>query len=65
MTNNVEYYSTGMLDITGVTFLILLILKLFKLIDISWWWVTVPLWGPLTLLLLIFIIFYVITLLRI
>lgn len=36
-------------------FLIFLVLKLCKVIDWSWWWVTAPLWilGALALLILI------------
>lgn len=33
----------------GVLFLIFLILKLTHYIDWSWWWVTAPLWIPITL----------------
>ena len=32
-----------------VLFLVFLILKLTSNIDWSWWWVTSPLWVPLTL----------------
>jgi len=56
-TKDINY---GM-DFPGVIFFILLTLKLFKLIDISWWWVTAPLWIPwgiIILILLIFFIFY-------
>ena len=47
--------STGV-DVTTVIFLILLILKLFKVIDISWWWVFSPLLIGLGLGLLAFLI---------
>ena len=29
-----------------VVFLIFLVLKLMGIIAWSWWWVTLPLWGP-------------------
>ena len=39
-----------------VLFLIFLMLKLTDKIDWSWWWVTSPLWAPLAVVLIIFII---------
>ena len=33
-----------------VLFLIFLVLKLTKVIDWSWWWVTAPLWIPIMIL---------------
>ena len=30
--------------ITGTAFVLFLILKLFNIINWSWWWVTAPLW---------------------
>lgn len=37
-------------------FLVFLILKLLKVIAWSWWWITVPLWGSLILILTIMLI---------
>ena len=37
-----------------VLFLIFLTLKLTGNIDWSWWWITSPLWIPLTILLIVF-----------
>jgi uncharacterized membrane protein (DUF485 family) len=34
----------------GVLFLVLLVLKLTGFIAWSWWWITVPLWGPAAIL---------------
>nr|QMS48011.1 hypothetical protein WG33_0210 [uncultured bacterium] len=31
----------------GALFLVFLVLKLTKVIDWSWWWITAPFWGPL------------------
>ena len=31
-------------------------LKLCKVIDWSWWWVTAPFWGPIALLLAVLIV---------
>lgn len=40
----------GVLGLLGVAFVVL---KLMKIIDWSWWWVTLPFWGELALLLII------------
>ena len=37
----------------NLLFLVFLVLKLTKVIDWSWWWVTAPLWGPLALVLVV------------
>lgn len=37
-------------------FLALAFLKTFGFLSVSWWWVTVPLWLPLSLLLMLFLI---------
>lgn len=42
--------STG-LSFGSVLFFIFLIMKLTHYIDWSWWWVTAPLWLPITVLL--------------
>lgn len=47
-------------DITTVIFLILLILKLCKVIDISWWWVFSPLLIGVGLTVLILLILMII-----
>ena len=47
----------GIFGILGVVFVIL---KLTGYIDWSWWWVTVPFWGVLTVQLLAAIIVYLI-----
>lgn len=36
--------TTGGIGFTGALFLVFLVLKLTKVIDWSWWWVTSPLW---------------------
>lgn len=43
----------GVLGLLGIAFVIL---KLTKVIDWSWWWVTLPFWGGLVLILIGFII---------
>lgn len=41
--------SSGGIGITGVLFIVFLVLKLTGVIRWSWWWVTAPLWGGLAL----------------
>jgi membrane protein YdbS with pleckstrin-like domain len=49
------------IGLTGVLFVVFLVLKLTGNIDWSWWWVTSPLWIPIAIalstVLIIFIIF--------
>lgn len=52
-TNNAQ---SGGIGITGALFLIFLVLKLTGVIAWSWWWVTAPLWIPLAIVALIFLI---------
>ena len=42
--------------ISGVLFLVFLVLKLTQTINWSWWWVTAPLWLPLVLWMVLWII---------
>ena len=49
------------MGIFGTLFVIFLILKLTKVIDWSWWWVTAPLWGGILLwiiLIMAYILFF-------
>lgn len=39
-----------------ILFFIFLIAKLFGYIQWSWWWVTAPLWGPLTIGILLLVL---------
>ena len=41
---------TGFFNLLFITFLVL---KLTKVIDWSWWWITAPLWGPIAALICI------------
>ena len=60
MNDNNTYYSgisaTGLLGVVFVT------LKLLKVINWSWWWVTAPFWIPIALVVLICVVlvFYLI-----
>jgi hypothetical protein len=53
MANNSTSGGVGFL---GLLFLLFLGLKLGKVIDWSWWWVTSPLWGGFALILLIVVV---------
>lgn len=49
------------MGIFGTLFVIFLILKLTKVIDWSWWWITAPLWGGILLwiiLIMAYILFF-------
>jgi len=37
----------------GTLFIVLLVLKLTEVIDWSWWWITAPLWIPISIILMI------------
>jgi membrane protein YdbS with pleckstrin-like domain len=45
--------SSSGIGLTGVLFVVFLVLKLTGNIDWSWWWVTSPLWIPIVFLLCI------------
>lgn len=55
MSKNSNYSSSGIgvLGLLGVAFVIL---KLCKVITWSWWWVTLPFWGGLALVLIILLV---------
>ena len=46
----------GVLGLLGVAFVVL---KLTHYIDWSWWWVTLPFWGGLVLLVPFFVILFI------
>ena len=49
------------IGVAGIMFLILFTLKLCGVITISWWWVTVPLWGPVVISLLVIAAIYILS----
>lgn len=53
MEKQVIYKGSGVLELLGVAFVVL---KLVGVIDWSWWWVTLPFYGPIILLIIILII---------
>lgn len=46
----------GGITLSGLVFIVFLVLKLCNVINWSWWWVTAPLWIPVALVAAIFII---------
>lgn len=51
--NGVTYSGIGFTGLLGVAFVVL---KLCGIINWSWWWVTIPIWGPIVIALLIVLI---------
>lgn len=41
--------ASGGITLSGLTFIVFLVLKLCNVINWSWWWVTAPLWIPVAL----------------
>ncbi|WP_241279734.1 hypothetical protein [Chryseobacterium cucumeris] len=56
-TTNNNNYGIGLPAILGTTFIVL---KLTKVIDWNWWWVTAPFWGAAALGLFILLMYGVI-----
>ena len=54
-----ESSSSG-IGIGMVLFLIFMVLKLTNHIDWSWWWITSPLWIPVSFLILFLVIGYIV-----
>ena len=48
------------IELDTILFVVFLVLKLTGTIDWSWWWVTAPLWIPVAIGLVFFVIFVVI-----
>ena len=52
--------SSNGIGLSGVLFVVFLVLKLTGVISWSWWWVTAPLWGgflaAITIALIVFVI---------
>ena len=48
--------SSGGIGLGGLMFIVFLTLKLCHVIDWSWWWVTAPLWIPISFAVLFLII---------
>lgn len=44
-----EAYASGGTSLCSMLTVAFVILKLCKVIDWSWWWVLVPIWGPIAI----------------
>jgi hypothetical protein len=51
--------NSGGIGLCGVVFVVFLVLKLVGTIDWSWWYVTMPLWIPMALMLVLAIVMIV------
>jgi len=60
MSDNDNNRSTGGVGFFGLLFIALLVLKLIGIINISWWWITAPLWAPTTICIVLIIILCII-----
>lgn len=63
MNNN--NLNRGYVSFTGLLFITFLVLKLTKVIDWSWWWITAPLWGPFALSIVFMILYIIVGLIRV
>ena len=52
-------YEDG-IGMSGLLFIVFLVLKLTHVIDWSWWWITAPLWIPTSLVIFVLIILFII-----
>ena len=59
MDNSKSIVSIGGSGFFNSLFLVFLVLKLVKVIDWSWWWVTAPLWIPIVVLLFVLGLIYI------
>ena len=55
--SNTNNYGVGTLGLLGIVFITL---KLTGFIDWSWWWVLLPYWGGIALLILGFVIYIIV-----
>lgn len=49
--------SSGGIGLLGLVFIVFLVLKLIGTINWSWWWVTAPLWIPLSIAIVAILIY--------
>lgn len=54
MANDVKV--NGGIGFAGLLTIVFIVLKLTKVIDWSWWWVTCPLWIPVAIFVVLVII---------
>lgn len=56
MSDSKTSVTVGGTSFCNLLFLVFLVLKLTKVINWSWWWVTAPIWGPIALVVAILIV---------
>jgi hypothetical protein len=56
MSNNNSSTQSGGIGFFGLLAIVFITLKLTGYITWSWWWVLAPLWGPVAVVLVIFLI---------
>lgn len=50
----------GGITLSGLTFIVFLVLKLCSVINWSWWWVTAPLWMPVAIFVAVCVVVFVV-----
>lgn len=55
MANDVKV--RGGINFAGLLAIVFIVLKLTKVIDWSWWWVTAPIWIPVAITLVVLIVY--------
>lgn len=58
--SNVKVNIDGLPSVCSVVGVILLVCKIFGVINWSWWWVLLPFWGPVALALVLLILAFII-----
>ena len=61
MEKQISYKSQSILVLLGVAFVVL---KLIGVINWSWWWVTLPFWGPVVCALILLLVVGIIVVLN-
>ena len=60
MDNRNSGAAGGGIGLSGVLFIVFLVLKLCNVIDWSWWWVTAPLWIPVAIFVAVCVVVFVV-----
>lgn len=63
MSKSENTSSTG-IGFLGLLAIVFIVLKLCKVIDWSWWYVTMPLWGELAIVIIVFIFIFIYKLIK-